>query len=61
MGVAVIEGQFPNGVPDTLQLYLLAEIEGDPSFLDSVLVGVAVAEEGETLLETEANVTLTIP
>ncbi len=61
MGVIVTHGEFPDGVPDTLQLYLLAEKGSNPHVVDSVLVGVAVAEPGESLRETKADVVLALP
>ncbi len=61
LGVAVLEGEFPAGIPDILQLYLIAESSGDSAVIDSVLVPVAFAEAGEHFIRTHANVKLHIP
>jgi hypothetical protein len=61
LDVVVLDGQFPTGVPDIIQLYLIAETSGDSPVIDSVLVPVAFAEAGETFIRTQASMRLPIP
>jgi hypothetical protein len=61
MNVAVLEHESPRSIPDILLLYLIAETSGDSSVVDSVLVPVAVAEPGEPVTGTRANLRLPIP
>jgi hypothetical protein len=59
--VAVVEHQYPEGIPDILPLCVIAETSGDSAVSDSVLAPVAVAEPGETFVPTAASLRLPIP
>jgi hypothetical protein len=61
VGVAVLQGEFPGGIPPILRLYLIGTTSEDPAVIDSVLVPVALAEAGEHFLRTRANLRLPLP
>jgi len=61
VGVAVLQGEFPAGIPPILRLYLIGTTSGDPAVIDSVLVPVALAEAGEHVVTTRANLRLPLP
>ena len=61
VGVAVLQGEFPGGIPAILQLYLVGTTSEEPAVIDSVLVPVALAEAGERFVQTRANLRLPLP
>jgi len=58
VGVAVLQGEFPGGIPPILRLYLIGTTSEDPAVIDSVLVPVARAEAGERFTQTRADLGL---
>jgi hypothetical protein len=61
VGVAVLQGEFPGGIPPILRLYLIGTTSEEPAVIDSVLVPVALAEAGEHFMRTRANLRLPLP